>query len=45
MIRGYFENCYGLKEFNLPNIDFTNENKAHYICTKRCDEELPFKGV
>ena len=28
MIRGYFENCYGLKEFNLPNIDFTNENKA-----------------
>ena len=28
MIRGYFENCYGLKEFTLPNIDFTNNNKA-----------------
>ena len=28
MIRGYFENCYGLKEFTLPNIDFTNSNRA-----------------
>lgn len=28
LLRGYFENCYGLKEFTLPNIDFTNSNRA-----------------
>ena len=28
MLNGYFENCYGLKQFNLPNINFSQCNKA-----------------
>lgn len=28
MLNGYFENCYGLKQFNLPNISFARCNKA-----------------
>ena len=28
MLSGHFENCYGLKQFNLPNINFTRCNKA-----------------
>lgn len=28
MLSGYFENCYGLKQFNLPNINFSYCNKA-----------------
>ena len=28
MLNGYFENCYGLKQFNLPNINFFQCNKA-----------------
>lgn len=28
MLGGYFENCYGLKQFNLPNINFSRCNKA-----------------
>ena len=28
MLNGHFENCYGLKQFNLPNINFTQSNKA-----------------
>ncbi|MBP3490000.1 MAG: AAA family ATPase [Roseburia sp.] len=28
MLNGHFENCYGLKQFNLPNINFTQCNKA-----------------
>lgn len=28
MLNGHFENCYGLKQFNLPNINFSRCNKA-----------------
>ena len=28
MLSGHFENCYGLKRFNLPNINFSLCNKA-----------------
>ena len=28
MLNGHFENCYGLKRFNLPNINFSRCNKA-----------------
>lgn len=28
MLSGHFENCYGLKQFNLPNINFSRCNKA-----------------
>ena len=28
MINGRFQNCYGIKELNLPNIDFSNCHKA-----------------
>lgn len=28
MLSGKFSNCYGLKDFELPNIDFTASNKA-----------------
>lgn len=28
MLRGQFENCYGLKKFELKEIDFTTSNKA-----------------
>ena len=28
MLSGRFLNCYGMKEFNLPAIDFTRCNKA-----------------
>ena len=28
MLSGHFENCYGLKQFNLPNINFLQCNKA-----------------
>lgn len=28
MLSGKFVNCYGLKDFELPNIDFTASNKA-----------------
>lgn len=28
MLNGHFENCYGLKQFNLPNINFARCNKA-----------------
>ncbi len=28
MLSGKFENCYGLKNFELKEIDFTNSNKA-----------------
>ena len=28
MLSGHFENCYGLKRFNLPNINFSRCNKA-----------------
>lgn len=28
MLSGHFENCYGLKLFNLPNINFSRCNKA-----------------
>lgn len=28
MLNGYFENCYGLKLLNLPNINFSRCNKA-----------------
>ena len=28
MLNGYFKNCYGLKEFNLPNISFGRCNRA-----------------
>lgn len=28
MLNGHFENCYGLRQFNLPNINFTRCNKA-----------------
>ena len=28
MLNGHFENCYGLKQFELPNINFTRCNKA-----------------
>lgn len=28
MLNGYFENCYGLKQCNLPNINFSRCNKA-----------------
>lgn len=28
MINGRFQNCYGIKELDLPNIDFSNCNKA-----------------
>ena len=28
MINGHFENCYGLKQLNLPTIEFHNCNKA-----------------
>lgn len=28
MLSGYFENCYGIKQFNLPNISFNPCNKA-----------------
>lgn len=28
MLNGIFENCYGLKQFNLTNIDFARCNKA-----------------
>lgn len=28
MINGHFENCYGLKSFDLPNINFASCNKA-----------------
>jgi len=28
MLSGYFENCYGIKQFTLPNINFKKCNKA-----------------
>ena len=28
MLNGHFENCYGLKQFDLPNINFSRCNKA-----------------
>jgi hypothetical protein len=28
MLSGYFENCYGIKQFTLPNIGFNRCNKA-----------------
>ena len=28
MLSGKFLNCYGLKDLNLPSIDFTTSNKA-----------------
>lgn len=28
MLNGYFENCYGMKQFTLPNINFNPCNKA-----------------
>ena len=28
MLSGYFENCYGIKRFTLPNISFNPCNKA-----------------
>ena len=28
MLSGYFENCYGIKQFTLPNINFSTSNKA-----------------
>lgn len=28
MLSGNFENCYGLKNFKLKEINFTNSNKA-----------------
>lgn len=28
MLSGYFENCYGIKQFNMPNINFNACNKA-----------------
>lgn len=28
MLSGHFENCYGIKEFDLPGINFANCNKA-----------------
>ena len=28
MLSGYFENCYGIKQFTLPNISFSTCNKA-----------------
>lgn len=28
MLSGHFENCYGLKQFTLPNINFSRCNKA-----------------
>ena len=28
MFSGKFLNCYGLKDFELPNIDFSTDNKA-----------------
>ncbi len=28
MLNGHFENCYGLRQFNLPNINFSRCNKA-----------------
>ena len=28
MLSGYFENCYGIKQFTLPNINFNSCNKA-----------------
>ena len=28
MLSGYFENCYGMKQFTLPNINFNPCNKA-----------------
>ena len=28
MLSGKFLNCYGLKDFELPNIDFSTSNRA-----------------
>ena len=28
MLSGHFKNCYGLKQFNLQNINFSRCNKA-----------------
>ncbi len=28
MLSGRFENCYGLKTFTMPNINFARSNKA-----------------
>ena len=28
MLNGHFENCYGLKQFDLPNINFSRCDKA-----------------
>lgn len=28
MLSGHFESCYGLKQFDLPNINFSRCNKA-----------------
>ncbi|MDD4125229.1 MAG: hypothetical protein PHW77_05860 [Eubacteriales bacterium] len=28
MLSGYFENCYGIKQFNMSNISFNPCNKA-----------------
>lgn len=34
MLSGHFENCYGLKNFTLPNIDFSQYDRNH--CRRNC---------
>lgn len=45
MLNGHFENCYGLKRFNLPNINFSRCNKAlRQHRTENCVQKMSLRG-